>query len=63
MENESKNKTEYVTIPVAEYIYLQRVDALMDALLADTYYSNSQAVIAVQDAVKAMRNPGQAVEQ
>lgn len=48
--------TEYITIPMAEYVYLQRVDALMDALMADPSRYNSQVVLAVLEAAKAMRD-------
>lgn len=46
-----------ITIPVAEYVYLQRVDALVDILLDDTY-TTSMVLAAIQAAVKKMRNPG-----
>lgn len=47
-----------VSIPVAEYVYLQRVDALMDALLQADSYNNTQVVAAIRQTVNAMRNPG-----
>lgn len=49
-----------ITIPVAEYVYLQRVDALMDALLQADSYNNTQVVAAIRQTVNAMRNPGEA---
>lgn len=47
--------TELITIPVSEYMYLQRVDALMDVLLLDSAYSSAHTIQAVKDAVLAMR--------
>lgn len=49
---------ENITIPVAEYIYLQRIDALMDTLLQADNYNNTQVVAAIRETVKGMRNPG-----
>lgn len=49
--------TKYITIPVAEYVYLQRVDALMDALMQDPSSYNSQVVMSVLAAAKSMRDP------
>lgn len=48
----------YITIPVAEYMYLQRLDALMDVLLLDAAYSSAHTIQAVKDAVLAMRMAG-----
>lgn len=54
--------TPTVTIPVAEYMYLQRVDALMDVLLHTDEYSTSSnmtyTVGCIKETVKEMRNPG-----
>ena len=50
--------SEYITIPVAEYMYLQRLDALMDVLLLDAAYSSAHTIQAVKDAVLAMRVAG-----
>lgn len=50
----------HITIPVAEYIYLQRVDALMDALLNADNYNNAQVVASVRNTIKAMRCAGEA---
>lgn len=50
--------SEYITIPVAEYMYLQRLDALMDVLLLDAAYSSAHTIQAVKDAVLAMRMAG-----
>ena len=47
--------TEYITIPVAEYMYLQRLDALMDVLLLDAAYASSHTIEAVKDTVVSMR--------
>ena len=47
--------TEYITIPVADYMYLQRLDALMDVLLLDAAYASSHTIEAVKDTVVAMR--------
>lgn len=49
---------ENITIPVAEYIYLQRIDALMDTLLQADNYNNTQVVAAIRETVKSMRSPG-----
>ena len=48
-----------ITIPVAEYVYLQRVDALMDTLLVADNFNNSQVIASIKNAVLAMRNPGE----
>ena len=50
-----KPVSETVTIPLAEYAYLHRLDALMDVLLMDGTYSSSTAVNAVKDTVRSMR--------
>ena len=50
--------TEFITIPVAEYMYLQRLDALMDVLLMDAAYASTNTIQAVKDAVIAMRMAG-----
>ena len=50
--------SEFITIPVSEYMYLQRVDALMDVLLLDSAYSSAHTIQAVKDAVLAMRMAG-----
>lgn len=47
--------TEFIAIPVAEYMYLQRVDALMDVLLMDAAYASTNTIQAVKDSVLAMR--------
>lgn len=47
--------TKCITIPVAEYMYLHRLDALMDVLLLDETYCSSKAVQAVKDTVLSMR--------
>jgi len=47
---------ENITIPVAEYNYLTRLDALMDVLLSDETYRSTNTVDAVKLAVLAMRN-------
>lgn len=52
--------SEFITIPVAEYMYLQRVDALMDVLLLDSAYSSAHTIQAVKDAVLTMRVDGKA---
>ena len=53
---------EHITIPVAEYMYLQRVDALMDVLLHTDDYSPSSnmayVVGCIKETVNEMRNPG-----
>lgn len=50
--------TEFITIPVAEYMYLQRLDALMDVLLMDVAYASTNTIQAVKDSVLAMRMAG-----
>ena len=47
--------TEFITIPVAEYMYLHRLDALMDVLLLDSAYSSAHTIQAVKDTVLSMR--------
>ena len=47
--------TEYITVPVAEFLYLQRLDTLMDVLLLDSTYSSAATVQAVKDTVLALR--------
>ena len=48
----------YITIPTAEYVRLQRVDALVDALLADcTAYCHSRVAEAIQRTIEGMRSP------
>lgn len=44
-----------VTIPLAEYHYLTRIDALMDVLINDDSYRKMQTVEAVVASAKAMR--------
>lgn len=58
VKDQAADKT--ITIPVAEYIYLQRIDALMDTLLQADNYNNTQVVAAIRQAVQSMRNPGEA---
>lgn len=50
--------TEFITIPVAEYMYLHRLDALMDVLLLDDAYASSHTIQAVKDTVLSMRMAG-----
>ena len=50
---------EVITIPVSEYIYLQRIDAFMDVLLQADNYNNNQVVAGIRKAVLSMRNPGE----
>lgn len=45
-----------ITIPVSEYLYLNRIDAMMDVLLNDDEYSNRAAIDAVKAAVKELRH-------
>lgn len=40
---------------MAEYVYLQRLDALMDVLLLDEAYASSHTIQAVKDALVGMR--------
>lgn len=47
--------SESVTIPLAEYAYLHRLDALMDVLLMDMTFCNSATVKAVKETVMSMR--------
>lgn len=47
--------TEYITIPVAEYMYLHRLDTLMDVLLMDETYCSSHTIQAVKDTILSMR--------
>lgn len=56
MQKAPDDLTKTITISIAEYVYLNRIDALMDAVANDTeYYSNSQTVRSVIDAVRKMR--------
>lgn len=54
----AQRASQYITIPVAEYMYMQRLDALMDVLLLDAAYSSAHTIQAVKDAVLAMRMQG-----
>ena len=47
--------TEFITIPVAEYMYLHRLDALMDVLLLDVTYCSANTIQAVKDTILSMR--------
>ena len=51
-----KEPERYITIPVTEYIYLNRIDSMMDVILEDSGYTNSATVSAVKDAVKNLRH-------
>lgn len=46
---------QYITIPVEEYIYLQKLDALMDVLLGDGDYSTFRALAAVRQSIREMK--------
>lgn len=46
----------FVTISMSEYLYLNRIDAVMDVLLADNTYTNSTTVDAVKSAVQELRH-------
>lgn len=51
-----------ITIPVAKYIYLQRVDALVDVLMHTDPYSTSNVtyvVDCIKQTITEMRNPGE----
>lgn len=50
--------SQFITIPVAEYVYLQRLDALMDVLLLDEAYASSHTIQAVKDTLLSMRMQG-----
>lgn len=47
--------TQYVTIPVEEYAYLQKMDALMDMLLGDGDYATFRNVAAVREQIRAIK--------
>jgi hypothetical protein len=49
---------QYITIPVAEYIYLQKLDALMDVLLGDGDYSTFRTLAAVRQSIREMKEHG-----
>lgn len=46
----------FITIPVSEYIYLNRIDSMMDVLIADPSYNCSDSVGAVTAAVQKLRH-------
>lgn len=46
----------FATISMAEYLYLNRIDAMMDVLLSDDSYNNNTTLDAVKDAVKELRH-------
>lgn len=46
----------YITIPLAEYIYLNRIDSMVDVLLADDSYNSCDAVGAVKAAIQELRH-------
>jgi len=44
-----------VTIPLAEYHYLTRIDAMVDVLINDYSYRKTNTIDAVLASIKAMR--------
>lgn len=50
--------TEYITIPLEEYAYLQKLDALMDILLGDGDYATFRNVAAVRQSIREMKQSG-----
>lgn len=51
----ARSATEFITIPVAEYMYLHRLDAVVDVLLLDSAYCSSNTIQAVKDTILSMR--------
>lgn len=47
--------TKYITIPLEEYAYLQKLDALMDILLGDGDYATFRNVAAVRQSIREMK--------
>ena len=47
--------TQYVTIPVEEYAYLQKLEVLLDILLGDGDYSTFRNVAAVRQSIREMK--------
>ena len=56
--NHATPATEYITIPLEEYAYLQKLDALMDILLGDGDYSTFRNVAAVRQSIREMKQGG-----
>lgn len=52
--------TETITIPLAEYVYLQRQAALLDVIVSNPGYVANDAVQAVVETVKDMRGQNEA---
>ena len=50
--------TQFVTIPVEEYAYLQKLDVLLDILLGDGDYSTFRNVAAVRQSIREMKKAG-----
>lgn len=53
--NHAKPTTEYITIPLEEYAYLQKLDVLLDILLGDGDYSTFRNVAAVRQSIREMK--------
>ena len=47
--------TQFVTIPVEEYAYLQKLEVLLDILLGDGDYSTFRNVAAVRQSIREMK--------
>ena len=56
--NHATPATEYITITLAEYAYLQKMDALMDILLGDGDYNTYRNVAAVRQSIREMKQGG-----
>lgn len=55
---EATPETKYITIPVEEYAYLQKLDALLDILLGEGDYSTFRNVAAVRQNIREMKQQG-----
>lgn len=53
--NEATPETKYITIPVEEYAYLQKLGALLDILLGEGDYSTFRNVAAVRQNIREMK--------
>lgn len=53
--NEETPETKYITIPVEEYAYLQKMDMLLDILLEPGDYSTFRNLCAVRQNIQEMK--------
>lgn len=55
---EETKETEFITIPKYEYLYLLRVDALMDVLLQSDTYNATQVLACVKRSLQHLGEDG-----